>query len=104
MVNSIKKGKRGEWELGVKLKEHGFGKARRGQQYSGLEADDVVGIEGVHIECKRVESININKAMKQSIEDAQHGDIPVVMSRKSKCGWLVTMRLEDWVELKRVKL
>jgi hypothetical protein len=101
MVNSIKKGKRGEWELGVRLKELGFGKARRGQQHTGLEGEDVVGIDGIHIECKRVESININKAMKQSITDAQHGDIPVVMHRRSRDGWLVTMRLEDWVEMKK---
>jgi hypothetical protein len=39
--------------------------------------------------------------MKQSITDAQHGDIPVVMHRRSRDGWLVTMRLEDWVEMKK---
>ena len=52
MTNSRAKGKAGERELAKKLREFGVD-ARRGQQYSGANGDaDVVGLQGVHIECK----------------------------------------------------
>jgi len=69
-MNSKRKGKRGELELAKKLQEYGFN-TRRGQQYSGLGGDDVVGLEGIHIECKRVERLNVYDAMEQAIKDAK---------------------------------
>jgi len=57
-MNSKRKGKRGELELAKKLQEYGFN-TRRGQQYAGLGGDDVVGLEGIHIERKRVERLNV---------------------------------------------
>lgn len=98
MVNSIKKGKAGERELSKKLRELGCPNARRGQQHTGLEGEDVVGVSGFHIECKRVETLHIHTAMKQSIKDAKLGKIPIVVSRRSRDGWLVTMRLEDFIQ------
>ena len=98
-MNSKKKGSRGELELSHKLNDLGF-HTRRGQQYSGIEGEDVVGLDGVHIECKRVEKLNVDKAMEQAIKDG-HGEIPIVCHRKNRKDWLVTMRLEDWVELYR---
>lgn len=95
-INSRQKGACGERELSHKLKELGFN-ARRGQQYSGANGDaDVVGISGVHIECKRVEALNISKAMKQAERDAPEGETPMVFHRKNREPWFVTMRLEDW--------
>lgn len=56
-MNSRSKGARGERELAEKLREYGY-TTRRGQQYSGANGDaDVVGVEGLHIECKRVEKL-----------------------------------------------
>lgn len=82
MTNSRRKGASGERELAKKLREYGY-EARRGQQYCGSNGDaDVVGIPGIHIECKRVEALNIEKAMQQSISDSKDGEIPVVMHRK----------------------
>lgn len=40
-INSKAKGAKGERELANKLKEYGY-KCRRGQQYNGLEGEDVV--------------------------------------------------------------
>ena len=97
MVNSRRKGKEGELEFANLLKEHGFD-ARRGQQYSGIEGEDVVGLPGFHIEVKRVNSLNVSKAMKQAREESQ-GKTPVVAHRKDREGWLVTMDLEDWIKL-----
>lgn len=95
------KGKRGERELAGKLCELGYD-CRRGQQYCGLNGDaDVVGLPGVHIECKRVEKLNLYDAMAQAAADRKAGELPAVMHRKDRCGWLVTMRLEEWAALYR---
>lgn len=100
-MNSRNKGKAGELELARLLRSYGY-EARRGQQYSGINGDaDVVGLPGIHIECKRVEKLNIDTAMEQSIRDASFGEIPMVFHRKNKKPWLVTMRLEDFMELYR---
>lgn len=98
-MNSRQKGKVGERELAKKLREHGYD-CRRGQQYNGSDGSaDVVGLEGIHIECKRVERLNIEDAMVQSKHDARQDEIPVVMHRKNNCEWLVTLRLEDFMKI-----
>lgn len=100
-MNSRNKGKRGELELSKKLKEYGY-RCRRGQQYCGANGDaDVLGLPGVHIECKRVEKLNIYDAMAQAKSNAKEGEKPVVMHRKNACDWLVTMTLDQWIELYR---
>lgn len=102
-INSRRKGANGERELARKLREYGYVNARRSQQYCGAngDADIVDALDGVHIECKRVERLNLEDAMAQSKHDAREGEIPVVMHRKNNCEWLVTMRLVDWMELYR---
>ena len=98
-MNSRSKGKRGELELSHILNSHGFD-THRGQQYSGANGDaDVVGISGLHIECKRVQKLNIEDAMKQSESDARDGEIPCVMHRKNHEEWKVTMRLADFLKI-----
>ena len=100
-MNSNQKGKRGERELANKLKEYGYD-CRRGQQYCGANGDaDVIGLKGIHIECKRVEKLNVLKAMKQAGEDCKGNDFPTVFHRKDNEKWLVTMRLNDWIKLYR---
>lgn len=98
-MNSRQKGARGERELASKLREYGY-EARRGQQYSGASGDpDVIGLPGIHIECKRVERLNLEDAMAQSRRDAREGEIPTVMHRKNNRKWLVTLDLEDFMKL-----
>jgi len=107
-MNSRRKGADGERELAKYLSEHGY-EARRGQQYSGANGDaDVEGLEGIHIECKRVEQLNIDKALAQSISDSYADSIkqgkkitPVVFHRRNRTEWKVTMRAEDFLELYR---
>lgn len=101
------KGARGERELANILKDYGY-ETRRGQQFCGANGDaDVVGLPGIHIECKRVERLNIYEAMEQAISDSNAKDlpysynIPTVFHRKNGHEWLVTMRLEDWITIYR---
>ena len=98
-MNSRDKGARGERELATLLKTYGYD-TRRGQQYSGANGDaDVIGIPGLHIECKRVEKLNIEAALKQSERDARNEEVAVVMHRRNNEGWKVTLRLGDFIEL-----
>lgn len=99
-INSRQKGARAERELANLLdKKYGY-PCRRGQQYSGANGDaDVVGLPGIHIECKRVEKLNIENAMEQAIRDARDGEYPAVFHRKNNKPWLVTMRLDDWISI-----
>lgn len=98
-MNSRQKGKRGELEAAKVLKGYGYD-ARRGQQFSGANGDaDVVGLPGIHLEVKRVEKLNISEAMQQSIRDAREGELPVVMHRKNRETWLVTMPLRVFMVL-----
>mgnify|MGYP002563868983 CR=1 FL=1 len=98
-MNSKRKGADGERELASKLREYGYN-ARRGQQYCGANGDaDVVGLPGIHIECKRVEKLNIYDAISQAKADSKEGELPSVFHRKNNCEWLVTMPLEEWIKL-----
>ena len=98
-MNSRQKGKRGELELSKKLREYGY-EARRGQQYNGADGSaDVLGLPGIHIECKRVERLNLEDAMAQSKRDAREGEIPTVMHRKNNCKWLVTLDIDDFMRM-----
>ena len=98
-MNSRSKGKRGELELSRALRGYGF-ETRRGQQYCGANGDaDVTGLPGIHIECKRVEHLNLYDAVAQSARDAPEGELPAVFHRKNHCPWLVTMLLPDWAAL-----
>ena len=102
-MNSRAKGAAGERELANELKKYGY-ETRRGQQFCGANGDaDVVGLPGIHIECKRVEKLNIDDAMKQSIRDAREGELPAVFHRKNRTEWKVTMRLEDWMKLYQIE-
>ena len=101
MTNSRAKGAKGERELARKLREYGYD-CRRGQQYSGANGDaDVVGLDGIHIECKRVERLNIDDAVSQAKRDAREGELPAVFHRKNNHEWLVTMPMDDWMRMYR---
>jgi Holliday junction resolvase len=99
-INSRDKGKRGELEIAHIMQGYGFD-ARRGQQFSGLQGDaDVVGVPYLHLEIKRVQALNLDKAMEQSKRDASvNGDIPTVVHRKDRQEWRVTLTLEDFMPM-----
>lgn len=102
---SKEKGKRGERELAALLRKYGYEGAHRGAQNAGKakggdDAPDVLGLPDIHIECKRVEKLNLYDAMKQSIADAEGtGQTPAVFHKKNRQPWLVTMTFDDWIAL-----
>lgn len=99
MINSKQKGKQGELELSHVLQSFGYN-TRRGQQYCGANGDaDIVGLSHIHIECKRVENLNIYQAVEQAKSDAKIDELPAVFHRKNRKEWLVTMPLKDWIRL-----
>ena len=101
MVNSRDKGARGEREFSDLCKTEGFQNCRRGQQFSGIDGNDVVGLPHIHIEVKRVQALNIEKAIIQSRADAKEDEIPIVAFRRNREKWKVCMDAEDWFKLYR---
>lgn len=98
MVNSKQKGSAGERELARVLRDTLGIAARRGQQYSGSpdSPDIVTDVPDLHIECKRVEHLNIWAALAQSIRDAGT-KIATVAFRKNRGEWYIALRLADIV-------
>lgn len=98
MVNSREKGKRAEREIAAILREkYGFADVRRGQQFAGIEGEDIVGLPMLHCEIKNVQKLNLREAMAQSERDAKEGQIPVVMHKKDRKPWLVTLNLKHFM-------
>lgn len=98
-MNSRQKGARAERELAKVISSYGY-HCRRGQQYCGANGDaDVVGLPGIHIECKRVERLNLYDAIDQAKRDVLPCELPAVFHRKNNCEWLVTMPLDRWMDL-----
>lgn len=92
------KGARYELELVHILRDFYGYPVKRG--YVFQHESDVIGLQGVHIECKAVERLNIRKAYKQAVEEAlERADgVPVVFHHKNRDGWLVTMSLDDFMD------
>ena len=98
-VNSRQKGAAFERKVANILKQYGYD-CRRGQQYCGSNGDaDVIGLEGIHIEAKAVERLNIYEAMEQAKRDARENELPAVFHKKNRKEILVTMTLKDWLQL-----
>lgn len=102
-LNSKQKGKRGELQFALALRDAGYKSARRGQQYSGgSESADVVCEElpHLHFEVKRSETVHLEKWMQQAIEDAgDSGKMPVVVHRKNMTEWVAILRFEDFLKM-----
>lgn len=98
------KGARGERELARALTRAlkvEPGTIYRSVQHAGREgAGDVLGVEGLHIECKRCEALSVYKAMDQA--QAECGkDVPVVFHKRNLREWLCICELHDVVEFAR---
>lgn len=99
-AKSQRKGRAAELELSRILQGHGYNvEPGRAQSYG--EFPDLSGLPGVHIECKRAETLRLSEWMAQAERDAQRfGDgAPAVFFRRSRSPWCVVMKLEDWMAI-----
>jgi len=100
-INSRAKGASGERELAKFLSERGY-EARRGQQFCGANGDqDVIceKLSRLSIECKRVQALNIDKALMKCVEDMNKGQIASVWHRRNGEQWKVTILAEDLIRM-----
>lgn len=103
-TNSKQKGKAGELELSRTLNQYGY-KTRRSVQYNGKTEEgqpDLVGLPGIHVECKRTEKLKLYDAVDQAKRDSiatEGNGLPAVFHRKNNCEWVVIMPLKDWMQI-----
>ncbi len=102
---SRNKGARGERELAKILSDSlGTDAIRRGMVF--CNESDVIGLKGIHIECKRVEKLNIYEAIEQATAESEkkRDGVPTLFHRRNKKPWLVTMPLCEWLKLYKGEL
>ena len=99
-LDSKAKGARYERELAAYFRDSGYD-TRRSAQYCGNtgEAADIVGLPYIHVEAKHQETLRLADWVNQAVHDASKGKLPAVFHRKNGEKTLVTMRLDDWMEL-----
>ncbi len=97
---SQRKGADGERELAAVLREYGY-TIERGGSLSFGDVPDLVGLPGIHIECKRCEQARLSEWMAQAERDSRRfrDGAPAVFHRRSREPWRVTMNLTDWMRL-----
>ena len=105
-INSRAKGAAGERELANYLREQGWQKARRSQQYAGNpeggSGDVVCENFPFHIEGKRCQQIKPEEWMRQAIKDCPDSKIPSVFFRRNgEKKWLVILQADDVCEIAR---
>ena len=57
------------------------------------------GRPGWHIECKRVQALQLYAALEQAQADTGEGERPVVIHRRNGKPWVAIMLLDDWLPL-----
>jgi hypothetical protein len=105
-INSRAKGAAGERELANYLREQGWQKARRTQQFAGNpeggSGDVVCENFPFHIEGKRCQALKPEEWMEQSKRDCPAGKIPAVFFRRNgRKEWLVILTADSVCELAR---
>lgn len=94
-MNGRNKGKSGEREAARVIAEAFAVAMRRGQQYAGgNQSPDIIGLKGIHVEVKRVEAMSLYNWIDQAQRDHTPGEVPMVLHRKNKREWLVSIKLE----------
>lgn len=104
-INSKQKGARFERLLASRFREYGYD-ARRTAQYCGNTGDaaDVIGLPGIHVEAKHAEQMRLYEWVSQAKRDVLAGGgqrLPAVFHKRNHAEILVTMELDDWMNLYR---
>lgn len=98
--SSQAKGRRAERELAALFQQHGYD-VRPGSALNYGTEPDLLGLENIHIECKRRENVNLSAALAQAEADSRKfGDgLPAVFHRANRKPWTVSMPLDAWLQL-----
>ena len=98
---SREKGARFERELAKLFNEYGFN-THRG--YVQFKQSDVIGLEGIHIEAKAVERLNLWAALQQATEEAKKrkDGMPTVFWKRNRKGIMVCMSFDDFMTLYKI--
>ena len=101
--SSQRKGRAAELELSRVLQGYGYN-VEPGRALGYGTEPDLVGLPGVHVECKRTEQLRLSEWLAQAAADSvKFGDgLPAVFHRRNRESWRVTMALEDWLALYEV--
>lgn len=95
---SRSKGKRGERLACAAIKEQFPGwTPRRSVQFKGTAEScdiDIPEMREWFVEVKFVERLNVWEAMGRAVVEAE-GKLPILMHKKTRSDWLVTIRLSD---------
>lgn len=99
------KGARFELEVAGWFRDYGYN-ATRSAQHCGKtgQASDVIGVTGLHIECKHCEKMHLYDWMSQADRDTKaegKDNIPVVIHKANYRAPLVTMHFEDFIKIYR---
>ena len=100
-MKSKRKGASYEREVASELRQYGYD-TRRTAQYCGNtgDASDVVGLPMLHIECKRYANRGFDYDwLSQAVRDSKQGEIPVVIHRTDNNKSVVTMYLNDFMQI-----
>ena len=95
------KGRRGELELARYLQDHGRKEAKPGDPLNYGTQPDVSGVDGLHIECKRHERLEVSKWYDQARADAERmqDGKPAVIYRRNRRPWMILLSLDDFISL-----
>ena len=93
---SQRKGATAEREVAGLLSQMFGVEVRRGASpyLPGWQAPDVFGLAGVHIECKRVQRLDLCAALRQARRDSG-GKVGLVLHRRNRETWVASVLLAD---------
>jgi hypothetical protein len=99
-INARKKGHAFELLVAEEFRKLGFQGAQT-TRYGSKQMDDagvdIMNVEPFTVQCKAVESLNVHKAY--NAVPIYDGHYRLLFHKKNRQGTLVTMSIEDWIEL-----
>lgn len=101
-VNGRRKGKTGELEVMAILREH-WPEARRNLEQHTDDKRDALGVNGVHFQIRRKESLRLWEALRDTAEEAAEHDLPVLVFRRNRSKWYAALELDELVALLRLR-
>jgi hypothetical protein len=101
----LARGKRGELEVAELLRPL-FPEVRTrragGESARDTRGSDLVGTAPYVCQIKRRERLNVVEAWNEAAQNA-NGAVPLLIHRRDHSPWLVTMSLEEWMELEKAR-